>query len=517
MLDSIMDKYRFAQFSKEEYRQLFEKAQEKFDRFHPLEKNEDTFLSLFEQMIQHHILLKLRQDKHLTILKNFFLEHVDFSNEAIEDVSLGLDQMATFLHRVHYRSNFLRMKLLLEEFTPLGKFLENVPCFHHEKVNRTQLEQISKDYNVCLLLEAYCIKKSIPIVEDRPAKVEHKFYSDDSALRQYSLDLDMIPPLSNQEIDSLLVRIKNGDVLAKQRFLEGNLRLVFAFVTKYLGKGIDPLVAIQEGNLGLMMALENYDPDMGVSFSTYASLWIKQRIHRKGRDSLQNVSCSFETDENDTDTFMTKERICSLDSFDSSNLISSSTSLDDEVLDGMMIEEIASFLDSISLFTEMEKKVIKRRYTYSHEHQPTYQELADEFGITKQRVMQLEHKALDKLRSDVRTRKFFRYHSSLPRGKVQKKGQPKRKSSYLFAYFEDMASKEVVEQAISFLSSEDQRWLSKIYGESFDQRREKFATKEDALFFNSSIVPKMKARIERVMREQEALFSQDDTVKVLVK
>ncbi|MEE0929808.1 MAG: sigma-70 family RNA polymerase sigma factor, partial [Acutalibacteraceae bacterium] len=102
----------------------------------------------------------------------------------------------------------------------------------------------------------------------------------DDPVKVYLKEIGRVPLLSSEEEIELAVRIKNGDVSAKKRLSEANLRLVVSIAKRYLGRGMQFLDLIQEGNLGLIKAVEKFDHTKGFKFSTYATWWIRQAITR---------------------------------------------------------------------------------------------------------------------------------------------------------------------------------------------------------------------------------------------
>lgn len=100
------------------------------------------------------------------------------------------------------------------------------------------------------------------------------------SVKLYMQELRTIPQISEQEIAELFPKIKKGDGRAKKRMIEGNLRLVISIAKRYSCYGLDFLDLIEEGNVGLMKAIDKYDPSMGYNFSTYAFWWIRQYIQR---------------------------------------------------------------------------------------------------------------------------------------------------------------------------------------------------------------------------------------------
>ena len=108
----------------------------------------------------------------------------------------------------------------------------------------------------------------------------------DDSVKMYLKDIGQVPLLRSDEEKELAQRMSEGDVAAKNRLSEANLRLVVSIAKRYVGRGMQFLDLIQEGNLGLMKAVEKFDYTKGFKFSTYATWWIKQSITRADRKSV---------------------------------------------------------------------------------------------------------------------------------------------------------------------------------------------------------------------------------------
>lgn len=111
----------------------------------------------------------------------------------------------------------------------------------------------------------------------------------DDPVKVYLKEIGRVPLLSSEEEIDLAIRIANGDVQAKQRLSEANLRLVVSIAKRYLGRGMQFLDLIQEGNLGLIKAVDKFDYTKGFKFSTYATWWIRQAITRAIADQARTI------------------------------------------------------------------------------------------------------------------------------------------------------------------------------------------------------------------------------------
>ena len=125
--------------------------------------------------------------------------------------------------------------------------------------------------------------------EDLEITAENVDQFADDSVRLYLREIGKIPLLSNEEETDLAYRIVKGEKKAKDKMVEANMRLVVSIAKRYSGRGLDFLDLIQEGNTGLLRAVEKFDPDKGFKFSTYATWWIRQAITRAIADQARTI------------------------------------------------------------------------------------------------------------------------------------------------------------------------------------------------------------------------------------
>ncbi|HET6622642.1 MAG TPA: RNA polymerase sigma factor RpoD [Candidatus Saccharimonadales bacterium] len=275
--------------------------------------------------------------------------------------------------------------------------------------------------------------------------------SDDS-VRLYLREIGKIPLLSAEEELALAQRVVAGDKKAKDKMAEANMRLVVSIAKRYSGRGLDFLDLIQEGNTGLLRAVEKFDPDKGFKFSTYATWWIRQAITRAIADQARTIRIPVHMVETINKLLRTqrrmtqelnreptveelgkelemepekveyvmkiKQEIHSLDAGvgredgDDDSTLSDfiededATSPEDSAAGQLLKEQVQGVLGTLS---EREQKILRMRFGLDDGKNHTLEEVGQEFAVTRERIRQIEAKALAKLRKHKDAKKLYEY------------------------------------------------------------------------------------------------------------
>lgn len=292
--------------------------------------------------------------------------------------------------------------------------------------------------------------------EDLDAMNSSQYLDDvsDDSVRLYLREIGKIPLLTSEEEMDLAQRVLKGDKKAKDKMAEANMRLVVSIAKRYSGRGLDFLDLIQEGNTGLLRAVEKFDPDKGFKFSTYATWWIRQAITRAIADQARTIRIPVHMVETINKLLRTQRRmtqelnreptieelskelemepekieyvikikqdISSLDAGigrdgeeDDSVLADfiedeETVSPEDSATNQLLKEQVSAVLSSLS---DREQKIVRMRFGLDNGKSHTLEEVGQEFAVTRERIRQIEAKALAKLRKHKDARKLYEYLS----------------------------------------------------------------------------------------------------------
>jgi len=318
------------------------------------------------------------------------------------------------------------------------------------KLSTEQIEQI---YEILA-------DKNIDVLEDTDGPVLEKELEEeeieipdsielDDPVRMYLKEIGKVPLLSPEEEIDLAKRMEAGEEEAKRKLVEANLRLVVSIAKKYVGRGMLFLDLIQEGNLGLIKAVEKFDYRKGYKFSTYATWWIRQAITRSIADQARTIRIPVHMVETINKLVrVSRQLLQELDREPTPEEIAAEMDISEEKVREIMkiaqepvsletpigeeedshlgdfIEDedapapatAASFMllkeqlgGVLETLTDREKRVLELRFGIEDGRPRTLEEVGREFGVTRERIRQIEAKALRKLRHPSRSKKLKDY------------------------------------------------------------------------------------------------------------
>ena len=293
------------------------------------------------------------------------------------------------------------------------------------------------------------LKKEDDIEMDKIDLSLPKGISIDDPVRMYLKEIGKIPLLKPHEEIEYAKRMLEGDEIAKQRLVEANLRLVVSIAKRYVGRGMLFLDLIQEGNLGLIKAVEKFDYERGFKFSTYPTWWIRQAITRAiadqartiripvhmvetinklirvSRQLLQELGRDPKPEEIAKEMDMSEEKVREIMKI-AQDPVSLETPIGEEEdshlgdfipdEDALAPAEAAAYSllkdqieEVLGSLNEREQKVLKLRFGLEDGRARTLEEVGKEFDVTRERIRQIEAKALRKLRHPSRSKKLRDY------------------------------------------------------------------------------------------------------------
>ncbi len=355
-------------------------------------------------------------------------------------------------------ANNLSRKTILKELLEKGKlkgmltYKEIIDAFEEIELEPEQIEKIYETVENMGIDIVGDIDAEIQDLQNTEEEIDLSLpdgISIDDPVRMYLKEIGKVPLLLAEEEIELAKRMENGENEAKRRLAEANLRLVVSIAKRYVGRGMLFLDLIQEGNLGLIKAVEKFDYRKGYKFSTYATWWIRQAITRAiadqartiripvhmvetinklirvSRQLLQELGREPHPEEIAKEMSMSVEKVREIMKI-SQEPVSLETPIGEEEDshlgdfipddDAPAPAEAAAFtllkeqlIDVLDTLTAREEKVLRLRFGLDDGRARTLEEVGKEFSVTRERIRQIEAKALRKLRHPSRSKKLKDY------------------------------------------------------------------------------------------------------------
>ena len=372
---------------------------------------------------------------------------------AAEEQAAFEEQLNQLLLLAKKKKNVLENQEVLDFFTGTVLDADRLDrIYDFLETNKVDVLQINEDEDLELDPDLFIEEE---LEEEEEIDMEHidlsvpEGISVEDPVRMYLKEIGKVPLLSSDDEIELAKKIELGDELAKEKLTEANLRLVVSIAKRYVGRGMQFLDLIQEGNLGLIKAVEKFDYRKGYKFSTYATWWIRQaitraiadqartiripvhmvetinRLVRVSRQLVQELGREPSPEEVASRVDMPVERVREIMKV-SQEPVSLETPIgeeedshlgdfiqDDQVAvpaDAatftMLHEQLMEVLDTL---TEREQKVLRLRFGLDDGRPRTLEEVGREFNVTRERIRQIEAKALRKLRHPSRSKKLKDY------------------------------------------------------------------------------------------------------------
>lgn len=379
--------------------------------------------------------------KNATTAGDTVVEEKDINTEKPQDAKVPKKEFSTVVRELAEAGKIKGMLTYKEVMDAFEKI--DIPTEQIEKVYET-LERLGID----VVSEIDDDIEEIEIEEDPELSIPEGITIDDP-VRMYLKEIGKVPLLTAEEEVELAQRMEAGDEEPKKRLAEANLRLVVSIAKRYVGRGMQFLDLIQEGNLGLIKAVEKFDYKKGFKFSTYATWWIRQAITRAiadqartiripvhmvetinklirvSRQLLQELGREPLPEEVAKEMGMSEDKVREIMKI-SQEPVSLETPIGEEEDshlgdfipddDAPAPAESAAFtllkeqlIDVLDTLTPREEKVLRLRFGLDDGRARTLEEVGKEFNVTRERIRQIEAKALRKLRHPSRSKKLKDY------------------------------------------------------------------------------------------------------------
>ena len=454
---------------------------------------------------------------------------------------------------------FMGRELLIDLLSNNEKFSSMTSYILKEKEKDIALgksEDIFDSDFLIYTVKTYFELHGMPIKE-REEEIDMIGFDSSSDLDIVSLYINELnaPLLSEDEEKALLIKIKQGDMEAREKFIESNLRLVVSVAKKFLGRGVPFLDLVQEGNLGLMKAIDKFDLSYDVRFSTYAVYRIKMFVSRAIADQSRNIRVPISR-QDELYSYMTKidnlekkfgmnlsvneismmlgksvDKIRELESLKNDTVsinalvgkdndtelgefLSTSESIEDEVIDSFLPEQIMELLKKSKL-SEREKDVLLSRFGIGRSHVWQLKELSKKYGVSKAWIGQVELNALEKLRHlksieqfsvymdnpDLALRNLEEFRKKPEKRERRKTGKRGSLLKSIYEYFDDF-SREDVDSVLDDLNEFDKKLVFLRYGEDLDNpvSTTLFGEEETKKFYGA-LVPRMRKKLYALQEE----------------
>ena len=472
-------------------------------------------------------IMEEKNEKLLIILD--YMQNNLKDNSSYSDALKQLNRLAVFFEKIKLDLTTDIIIDLLNSNHLFYDILKKIVDANLNVIKNNQIDTISENSTIILFIESYCLINGIETVNLSNNEID--FSGIEDSTKQYLLEISSKSLLSREEERNLALRINDGDTAAKELLIECNLKLVVSVAKRYTGRGLSLLDLIQEGNIGLIKAIDHYDVTKGYKFSTYATWWIRQGITRALADKSRNIRIpvhtynllnKFKKIKADLEASLTHkptyeeiakkmnisvDRVIELakleletvsinnkinndeDSDEFGDFISTDFNIPEKEIELSNLKEKISEIFKKSSLTEREKETLILRYGLNNNNCETLTEIGTKFGVTRERARQYEANALGKLRKFSLTKDLIIYsdnqdevlnkmkeftkrnNQSLRYSKnFNRNNNMKRNPRKIQTIFElfGYCSKDEVLRAIANLSEDDKKLIKLRYGDDLE-------------------------------------------------
>ncbi len=446
-INQLYEEYQFLDFSYAEFFKLIQRLIEKNSSEYEKEKPE-SMKQFLQNCLEQELKIWMKDEqKAKNIIQKYIQFHFPKANNIEEDMS-KLKKIQFFFHKMNYHPTVDTYIQILETNEQINKIFSFIVKINMGRIKKEELGKIFKEPIIRSFVTTYCMINDIEIKEETE-EIKPPFYDGykEDSTTMYLSEIGKFSILTKEEEIQLFHSYNSGNLSAKQEIIHKNLKLVVSIAKRYYNLTVPLLDLIQEGNIGLIAAIDRFDITKGYKFSTYATWWIRQAVERAASQKGRNVRLPvhmynkvkeyrkvFSILENSLNreptiaemadkleiTIEEASKLCQLQldtvSFnmplkeDSETELgecipASDITMEEEYVDKSIKSDMLKLLKESNL-TERETDVIIKYFGLEDGNAMTLEQIGKIYGVTRERIRQNMSKALGKLRNNPKVREL---------------------------------------------------------------------------------------------------------------
>lgn len=454
IFDQIYNEYIFGCFSMSKYLEIVMKEIKiSQTQYTGKEKYDNYIRKAVANRIKTHLSKILNDETFAQKLISEFVNKKCSNYSNYQRCLSNIDKISNYASQCNYVPTPDLILYLINNNSNFNTMIKTIFNKHKRAITNGYLDELFDNYLIIQAIETYCNIFNININENiskYEEEIEEPNKADLESLDAYLIEIGKIPVLSREEEHNLAIKAQNGDMKARQKFIESNLKLVVTVAKRYARNSSQMLELIGEGNVGLMTAVDKFDPNRGIKFSTYGVWWIRQaiclsffqtnrairlpgnkyyallkfnKLYSEIEDNTNitnklayiakemNISLKRATElynlKHDTISINTKLKDDSDDEIE--DIIASDDLTPEEVYANKMLKSYLAEIIETSNVKERDKEVLKYRYGFIDNRFHTLNEVGQRYNVTRERIRQIEGSALKKIRRHKKTRELAEY------------------------------------------------------------------------------------------------------------